>query len=201
MTTRSRRTDQLARLATLAGMQGVFGSMLDFQGGAFGLGLLSRFPITSHHVRPYDATPATPRDGSAREPRGALIAVVATPDGPLHVVNTHLDASADSRWRESEATQLAAIVDSLRARGARVIAGGDLNSRPGTPPQAILAAAGLQDAWEVCGRGDGNTFPAGKADRRIDYLYVTPGASCAGATVIPHAASDHLALFASLRLP
>ena len=200
MTTRSGGVDQLAALARRTGMHGAYGSTLEFQGGAYGLGVLSRFPIASRRLVVLPSDPPAPRSGTGREPRGAFIVVVTTPIGPVHVIDTHLDASADDRWRREEALAVVTLADSLSAAGARLLVGGDFNTTPGSFVHAIVADALLRDAWGVCGDGTGFTFPAAEPVRRIDYLFLSPASTCLAARVIPTDASDHLPVAVDVRI-
>ena len=190
-TTRSGRVDQPATLARLTGRHVAFGKSLDYQGGEYGIAILSRWPITSDTTLPLPIDPPQPRSGGSYEPRAALRVTIAAPGGPLAVVNTHLDASGDDRWRRQEIRTVIAIVDSLRSRGVPTLAGGDINSTPESEVQATARGAGLRDAWSACGSGAGLTYPADSAVKRIDYLYLTGSATCSGAAVITSQASDH----------
>lgn len=190
-TTRSGGVDQLDVLRRATGFHAVFGSTLRYQGGGYGLALLSRYPIRAHRLMPLPNDPPQPRAGGSREPRGALHAEVETPAGVLHVLNTHIDASANDQWRRQEATRLVAIADSIRASGAPLIIGGDLNSTPESAVQEIIRGAGLRDAWTLCGEGQELTFPARQPVKRIDYLYLTGTMRCTSARVVDTQASDH----------
>ena len=192
-TTRSGKVDQPATLARLTGFNVAFGKSLDFQGGQYGIAVMSRWRITADTTVPLPIEPPQPRAGSggSYEPRAAIRAVIAAPGGSLAIVNTHLDASADDRWRRQEIRMVIAIVDSLRARGMPTFAGGDINSTPESEVQAMARAAGLRDAWPTCGSGDGLTYPADSGTKRIDYLYLTGSAACTSAVVVGSQASDH----------
>ncbi len=196
---RSRGVDQPAELARLTGMQAAFGKTLDFQGGDYGIAILSRWPIDGDSLVRLVVEPPQPRSEGRTEPRGALHATLRSPWGPLEVVNTHIDASRDDRWRRQEMPQVVALATRLLARGGTVLAGGDLNSEPASEVQAMASRAGLRDAWAECGRGDGLTFPADTPVKRIDYLYLLGALGCAEATVLPGAASDHRALLVRVR--
>ena len=191
MTQRSGRVDQLAELRRTTGFHAVFGSTLPYQGGGYGIAVLSRHPIRAHRLIPLPNDPPQPRAGGSREPRGALHAEIETPSGVLHVLNTHIDASGDDRWRRQEATRLVAVADSLRATGARVLVGGDMNSTPESAVQQIVRGAALNDAWAICGGGQDLTYPAATPVKRIDYLYLTGTMRCSEARVIDTQASDH----------
>ena len=190
-TERSGRVDQVAELARLTGMHGVFGKTLDFQGGGYGLALLSRWPVSGDTLVQLAADPPEPA-ASAREPRGVLRARVAAPGGPLYLLNTHLDASGPDTFRLREAAALLEIAGRLREAGARVLVGGDFNA---TPESAVIAAvleAGWRDGWAACGgAGEGLTFPAKAPVKRIDYLFLPPETRCDSAAVVGGEVSDH----------
>src|SRR5688572_24043854 len=56
-TTRSGNVDQLAELQRRTGMNGAYGKALDFQGGEYGIAVLSRWPLRTIEVVPLQ-TPA-----------------------------------------------------------------------------------------------------------------------------------------------
>src|SRR5687768_15586880 len=71
-TTRSGGVDHLAELERLTGMSGAYGKSLDFQGGQYGIAVLSRWPITPVDVVALRTDPPQPRAGGSIEPRVAL---------------------------------------------------------------------------------------------------------------------------------
>jgi endonuclease/exonuclease/phosphatase family metal-dependent hydrolase len=200
-TARSGGADQPARLSELTGMRVAFGRSLIFQGGDYGIAVLSRWPITRERTIPLPVNPPQERSGSLHEPRVALQVVIASPVGDLNVINTHIDASRDDRWRRQEIATVLAVADS--ASGA-VLLGGDLNSTPDGEIQATVRSRGLRDAWLVCGNDDesaGMTYPADSSIKRIDYLYFRDTTSCATAEVIRTRASDHRPLLVRVLVP
>ena len=197
-TTRSGRVDQPAVLARLTGFNVAFGKSLDFQGGECGIAVLSRWPISSDTTIRLPVEPPQERSGTY-EPRSAQRVIVSSPSGPLAIVNTHLDPTANDHWRRQEIRTVVSIVASLRGRGMPTLAGGDLNSTPESATQDTVRAAGLRDAWTICGQGDGLTYPADSSVKRIDYLYLSGGATCTNATVVRTEASDHRPLFVTVR--
>lgn len=198
-TERSGGEDQAATLEALTGDTAVFGRTLDYQGGEYGIAVLSGFPVGDRGVVPLAVQPPQQRAGGSYEPRGMLVVTVATPAGMLRVVNTHLDASRSDHYRIQEVEQLVALADSLRGAGGPVVLGGDLNAEPDSDVIALLRAAGWQDAWDACGAGDGLTFPASAPVKRIDYLFISAGLECVHAEVIATVASDHRPLLVHLR--
>ncbi|HSP16340.1 MAG TPA: endonuclease/exonuclease/phosphatase family protein [Thermoanaerobaculia bacterium] len=179
-TTRSGNVDQVAELIRLTGMHGQFGKSLDYQGGEYGIAILSRWPITGHQIVPLRVEPPQVRAGGSLEPRIALIVTT----GSLRIANTHLDASREDTYRLQEIPQVLAA-----ARG--MIAGGDFNSTPDSAVHEQVLRAGRRDAWMECGRGDALTYPAITPQKRIDYLFLERGTRCSEATVIDTDASDH----------
>jgi endonuclease/exonuclease/phosphatase family metal-dependent hydrolase len=197
-TERSGRVDQLAVLARLTGFHAAYGKTLDFQGGAYGVALLSRWPVAADTLHLLD--PPEVRADPAFEPRGALRARVAAPRGALHLLNTHLDAGRADTHRLREVAALLEIAASLRASRAPVLLGGDFNATPESAVIGRVRQAGWRDAWAVCGVGEGFTFPAEAPVRRIDYLFVPPGAACEGAEVVGGEVSDHRGVVFTVRM-
>ncbi|HUH14148.1 MAG TPA: endonuclease/exonuclease/phosphatase family protein [Longimicrobiales bacterium] len=195
-TRRSGRVDQVAELERLTGMAALFGKSMDYDGGDYGIALLTRLPIREHAV--VRLTPPPVEGEESSEPRVALYALLETPAGALPVLNTHLDAGEGTHRRQEMLTLLATIQRRAGGHGPLVV-GGDLNARP---ESAELAAATLvlDDAWPRCGAGDGLTFPAHAPDRRIDYVLLR-GLECAGARVHPSTASDHRPLAVEVAWP
>ena len=70
VTTRTDAVDQASELGRLTGLESIFGRFMSYQGGAYGMAVLSRWPIVAvaNHRLP---------DGA--EPRSALSAVVRSP--------------------------------------------------------------------------------------------------------------------------
>ena len=200
-TRRSGNVDQPAVLAALTGFHVAFGSALDYDGGEYGVATLSRWPITHDTLIHLPVDPPQERAGGSREPRGALRADIASPLGALTIFNTHIDASREDTWRRQEARVLATLVAAARAQRPHVLLGGDLNSTPESAVQEGLRATGLRDAFAECGRGDGLTYPADSAIKRIDYLYLTGGMRCTVAEVPVTRVSDHRPLLVEVVIP
>ena len=200
-TQRSGGVDQVAELRRLTGYHGAFGRTLDYQGGQYGIAILSRWPIISDTMIQLPVVPPQERAGGSYEPRGALHVRIDTPGepGPLDVVNTHLDPSGDPHYRRLE------IVGVLRAvaeiGGTLTFLGGDLNATPDDSAIASIAGSGLRDAWIACdAAGPGLSYPASTPVKRIDYLWLPPRAECADARVLETQASDHRPLLVTLTI-
>ncbi|AQS41905.1 MAG: Endonuclease/Exonuclease/phosphatase family protein [Candidatus Tokpelaia hoelldobleri] len=93
-TARSKKVDQLKAIAEANGLYYAFGKALDFDGGEYGVGILSRYAIT------HSQTIRLP-SGEA-EQRVVLLAQISKPgfDSPLIIMATHLD------WKKDPAIRL-----------------------------------------------------------------------------------------------
>jgi endonuclease/exonuclease/phosphatase family metal-dependent hydrolase len=184
-TRRSGGVDQVARLRALTGYYGVFGRAIDYDGGKYGIAVLSRWPISADTLI---HLPVAEHD-STYEARGALVTMIARPGGTHRVIDTHLEAYKNA-YRLEQARTLASIAASQRDSGATIV-GGDFNSEPGSGVIAIFAESGWKDAFATCGVGSGLSFPADVPAKRIDYLLFSGTTRCVSARVLATEASDH----------
>ena len=185
-TRRSGGVDQLDSLRRLTGTHGVFGKAIDYDGGEYGLGILSRWSIESDSVFPLPVE--APHSGY--EARVALVAYIAFPSERMRVVNTHLDASREA-YRNQQSTALGRVAAGPPAAS---IIGGDLNSEPEQGVITTLSSFGFSDLYPGCGAGPGLTFPVANPIKRIDYLLASPRWRCVSASVLSADASDHRAV-------
>lgn len=190
-TTRSGKVDQVASLTALTGYHGSFGKTLDYQGGEYGIAILSRWPILADSLIHLPVTPPQLRSGASYEPRGALRVTIDAPGGALRVINTHIDASGDDTYRIQEAPSVISIGDAFRDSAGTTLIGGDLNSEPQSRVIGLFAPAGWRDAFNECGEGTGLSYPANVPVKRIDYLMMTGTTHCRKARVLVTEASDH----------
>jgi endonuclease/exonuclease/phosphatase family metal-dependent hydrolase len=197
-TARSGGVDQAGVLAERTGMQAVFGRAMEFDGGEYGIAVLSRRPIRSSRVVPLEV--ARPSELTARpyEPRALLHVVIDTRAGQLHLLNTHLDHQGDPVFRHPQVLQLLAYAADSVPRGAATVLGGDLNAVPEATEVRALGVA-FDDAWTRCGSGAGPTFRADRPVRRIDYILLA-GTRCVAARIIDTLLSDHRPLVVDLLL-
>jgi endonuclease/exonuclease/phosphatase family metal-dependent hydrolase len=187
----------VAVLERATGLHAAFGRTLDYDGGQYGIALLSRWPISDDTLVSLPVEPPQRRAGGSYEPRGALIARATAPDLVARLLDTHLDASGDDHYRRQEIAVInrllaALVADSSGGATRLVLAGGDFNAEPGSAVHAAALSAGWRDAWLECGDGTpGLTFPARAPVKRIDYLWLTGRARCTSARVVGGEASDH----------
>ncbi|HEX6167800.1 MAG TPA: endonuclease/exonuclease/phosphatase family protein [Acidimicrobiales bacterium] len=143
--------------------------------------------------------------------RIAQRAMVATPQGPLTLVNLHLTPHGEVARREVEAAKVLAMVDPL---AGPVLAVGDFNERPGGPVARQMAAAGLRDGWQQPSEAATGTdepptdpFPTNwrgwrrgtttVPSRQIDYVYVSPAVRSVEVRV-PRPGDDGLVRFSAI---
>ncbi|WP_156688602.1 endonuclease/exonuclease/phosphatase family protein [Mycobacterium sp. Marseille-P9652] len=160
---------------------------------AYGIALLSRYPVTSWQVVRLPRIPMRfpmylPGPNRVmivdEEPRAAVIARLRTPLGPLTVANTHL--SFVPGWNRR---QLRRLVRDLRGfPGPRLLAG-DLNMTPA----AVRRWSGMRPLAAAA------TFPAETPDRQLDHI-LTDDRRLRGSTVEAKAMpiSDHRPLAVDL---
>ena len=181
--------DQAGWLGTRLGMRSGFVPFMDFDGGAYGMGILSRLPLEGCR------TLALPP--GRHEPRTALDATVRLPDGrAVQVVGVHLDWLENDQERFAQAT---ALVEQLATIDGPLVAAGDFNDQP--PSRTIELVR--RTLTEVPKPGDAHlTFPADTPTIEIDYVWsrgdmLRPR----GATVIDErVASDHRPVLALIDL-
>ncbi|MDB4893430.1 MAG: hypothetical protein JWL61_5285 [Gemmatimonadetes bacterium] len=200
-TKRSGNVDQPATLAQLSGLNVAFGSALDYDGGKYGIAILSRWPILNDTLFHLSVDPPQERSGGSHEPRGALRVIVQSPFGRMAVINTHLDATATDRWRRQEADSIVSLVTQTRRTEGLVLAGGDFNSTPESAVQVAVRKSGLRDSWSECNGGQGFTFPDDNPVKRIDYLFLTGDVRCTSAQVINTRVSDHRPVLIEVVIP
>jgi endonuclease/exonuclease/phosphatase family metal-dependent hydrolase len=151
-TRRSGGVDQAAVLGEKLGMEVVFGKAMDFQGGGYGLAVLSRLPLDGHRIH---------RLPGAGEPRIALEAVVRSGAEELSVVCVHLDHQAEA----VRVAQVEALQKALDGR-KRVLLCGDFNDVPGS-----AALQGFSGEWQLVSKEHpAATYPAPQPERDIDHF-------------------------------
>lgn len=186
---RSGRVDQPAELARMAGLHASFGKSLDYQGGDYGIAILSRWRPKKTSVLHLAVAPPQTRAGGSKEPRAALRVKYHAGKLRLMVWDTHLDPSREDTYRNQEVNDLVQAFPSVR--DSLFLLGGDFNSTPDSDVHQALLNAGLHDAWQGCGEGEGMSYPQDKPRKRIDYLYLSPAFQCRSARVLEEPVSDH----------
>jgi endonuclease/exonuclease/phosphatase family metal-dependent hydrolase len=204
---RSSGLDQVAWLADRLALFGVFAAALlgdpdrgwvpppaeDPGGGAYGVGLLSRYALTGvRRLRlPGGGAgertgPPSRRPGWDDEPRVALRADVRVPGGPLAVTTTHLSYLP---WRGTRQLMTAARLAGAGHRPAVLV--GDLNL-------PVWVVRSCLPRWHHAGGGP--TYPARAPRLRLDQLLTRGPVEPDDALTKPPLTSDHRPVVADLRM-
>jgi endonuclease/exonuclease/phosphatase family metal-dependent hydrolase len=154
-TGRSRGRDLISELALLTRMNPLFGATMSFDGGEYGLGILSKFSFQSSRLHRLHSP-----DGS--EPRAALEAIVVIPSGDtVRFISTHFDHRETAiRSRQAEDVNTLFAFDSMPG-----IMAGDFNAVPGSDPIAIL-----EEHWNISSSSLEHTAPSHAPSSKIDYI-------------------------------
>ncbi|MEV0647075.1 endonuclease/exonuclease/phosphatase family protein [Phytomonospora sp. NPDC050363] len=203
--TRSAWADQPAELAEVLGATALFHPTIPSGENGYGNAVITRFPVESHRFVPLPTL-------DTQEDRGALHALLSTPHGPLHVVNTHLNHLPwDGAGRSRQLAVVSRLIEEVRAETpAPLVLTGDFNAPPARSELSAVRDV-LNDSWAGVHTGPrwlrwftlrapGGTFPSIWPVRRIDYVFATPDLQPVATTIPRGRASDHRPLAVDLRL-
>lgn len=186
---RSGGVPQADSLGRLLGMEAAFGAFMPYQGGEYGMAILSRYPVVGQ---------ASIRLPEGNEPRIALRADVLLPNGDtIAVVNVHFDWVADDAFRVAQATFLTTVLDTL---SRAYILLGDFNDEPGSRTLALFTARATEARKPAT---DHFTFSATDPVKEIDFIFAAPTDAWEVGTarvVDEPVASDHRPVVARLVL-
>jgi acetylornithine deacetylase/succinyl-diaminopimelate desuccinylase-like protein/endonuclease/exonuclease/phosphatase family metal-dependent hydrolase len=186
---RTEGKDEIAELAAMTRMEYAFAPNLDYQGGKYGVAILSRFPIKNTVHRMFE-------NKREAERRGMLLVEVEVERQLLTFVTTHLDYQfEDGRLFETEQ-----LMKHLAEVKGPLIVVADLNDVP-TGSAYQMMRTKFDDAWVVSrAKGDGFSYPADKPAKRIDHVFSGRGVRAKKAWVVESLASDHVPVVAELEL-
>lgn len=153
--TRSGGIDQAAELGKLLGMEHRFGHFMEFQGGRYGLAVLSRHPILE--TRRHELAPGA-------EPRCALEVVVQpfSPGPRLSFLSIHHDWTRE----DLRVAQVRDLLQAITPRPHPVVLAGDFNAQPGAASLALLREAGFL----FTDKKGAKTFSSTDPRIEIDYI-------------------------------
>ena len=183
--TRSGGIDQTAELARLTGMFGFFGKALDFQGGAYGIGILTSNPgkLVLHRRLP------------GYEMRTLIGVETTTSNGiPYRIYCTHFPLEYDLRILSA-----GILCEELRKSPLPSIVLGDFNCTPASYEWKLMAS--------LLTPANGNavlcTHPSDGPNKAIDHAFLHPSKQwkSLGLSVIDErVASDHRPILATATL-
>jgi len=189
---RSGSVDQPAWLGDRLGLHHAFATAVPWEGGEYGLAILSRFPILGTRAvhLPSRAILAL-ADGA--EPRVLLSATVDAPGGPLTFGSTHLGLHPTERILQAEA------IAAQLTRRQRTLLCGDLNEGHTEPAYLRLTGAGLVDCLGECGALPLRTYPSHAPTIGIDHVLRSADLPVPSrARAVETNASDHLPVVVDL---
>jgi endonuclease/exonuclease/phosphatase family metal-dependent hydrolase len=188
---RTEGKDEIGELAAMTHMDYAFAHNLDYQGGQYGVAILSRFLIQKTDHQKFE-------NKREAERRGMIRVEVEIDGRKVNFVTTHLDYQfEDGRLFETE--QLLRFLDGLKGP---LIVVGDLNDEPAGGAYKLMLTK-FTDAWPGSrAKGDGLSYPADKPAKRIDYIFygTADGVRAKKASLVNTLASDHLPVVAELEL-
>jgi len=189
--TRTQGIDEIAELAKLTRMDYAFAFNLRYQGGQYGVAILSRFPIRATDHRLY-------QNLREAERRGFIRAEVRVNGRLLNFVTTHLDYQYDD-GRLFETQQLLSALKDVKGP---LIVVGDFNDTPAGRAYQLMRYH-FGDAWiESRSTAEGFSYPADQPAKRIDYIFFrsTDRVRTKRAWIVSTQASDHVPVVADLEV-
>ncbi len=150
--------DEAKELARLTHMQSFFVKTLDYEGGAYGIAVLSRFPIEDSlgYLLPKES-------GTNEETRGLCMVKVQLPaNQPLYFASTHLGLSKNTRLLQADS-----IINVINKLSVPLIIGGDYNASPGSETINKLSSVLQRSCMTACDP----TIPYDNPREKIDFIF------------------------------
>ena len=156
-TERSGGSDQASEIAARLNMYHYFARAIDYQGGAYGVAILSRYKL----INPRTYGLPLPAGG---EDRVMAVASLKLPDSTaILFASTHLDAQSNSTNRLA---QVQRIVEIGEDEQLPIIIGGDFNAVPDSDEIGILDSF-FEKTCRLCPP----TIPVTTPTRAIDFIF------------------------------
>jgi len=188
---RTQRIDEMVELAKLTRMDYAFAFNLAYQGGQYGVAILSRLPITATEHRHF-------KNLREAERRGFIRAEVSFNGSRINFVTTHLDYQFhDGRLFETQ--QLLKALEEIKGP---LIVVGDFNDIPSGYSYQLMRYD-FDDAWTHSrGTEHGFSYPADKPSKRIDHIFFRrqDPIRARRAWIVNTLASDHIPVVADLEI-
>ncbi len=187
---RSGKVDQMKFLAENTGMYYAYARHFAFEGGSYGIGILSRYPLTNIKDHRIILTSDGKSDAVTR---ALLTANIFSGNKEIMFATVHMDyRDSNSRFAQSQ--------DLVKLSGGTklpFILTGDFNAEPGT--REIL---NLQTVLTDTGKDTDLTFSAIKPIKKIDFVMVSKMHLDKNkkVEVYPVLFSDHLPVMSTLRI-
>lgn len=184
---RTNGVDQMKELGRITGMHYAFVRHFAYQGGAYGMGILSRYPIIHADNKRMSLL-------KSRNPSTAMISALIQVSQKLKLRFASAHFALDDSSRLVQAQEAVYYLDADRHP---VILTGDLNAMPEAPEiQYLQSYFTGTDSKQIA------TYPAPVANKKIDYIFVRKKnlVDVKQHTVVVNSFSDHLPVFATINL-
>ncbi len=190
VTKRSNGVYQLKVLAEKLGMYYHFERTIPYEGGSYGIGILSKYPIKE--ATGYQLPSIT---GIPTEPRKLLVVKVEINKRPVYFACTHFDFK-NREVKMLQAREMVNVFSSLKKQ--RLIIGGDFNAVP--EEESIQY---LMQQYTNAGSMNAFTIPAERPNKKIDYFFYQPNGLLLkkDSVLATHSyGSDHLPVMAAFSI-
>lgn len=183
---RSGKVNQAEELAKLLGMEYYFSKSIDYNGGEYGVAILSKHPLSNKRR---EALPMP----TAGEQRSVAVATVTLPGGKtLDFGCTHLDLNVPNRTAQAEY-----LNNMSKTLGKPLVIGGDYNAEPSSSEMVKLKEEFTLSCMSTCAV----SFPVRNPTKAIDFMVANGKAKSLFTLVSAVAltgqyASDHLPVVA-----
>jgi endonuclease/exonuclease/phosphatase family metal-dependent hydrolase len=179
--------DFITELGFRTGMLATYARTIDFSGGYYGIGILSKYPFEQTRKI------MLPIPEGSNEQRAVLLADVELPGGRVFTFAcTHLDHSSSA----VRTIQVQAMGEILKNNRLPLIIAGDFNARPDSPE----IKDGMKDYLQAC--SNDFTFSSTDPKSKIDYIFCYPAADWKKVEAATRriTLSDHLPVTAVVQL-
>lgn len=193
---RTGRVDQPRRFSRALAYHGVFRRHFRYQGGDYGLMLLSRYRIDRVQRLSVQHSKLIILQARVHTP-GRSLTVFVVHFHPTNPLDEKQKRDINDRARMREARR---IYDVARKIEGPVIIMGDFNDDTGSPPYRLFASR-FQDACDKAGGWWDKTWPAKFPLTRIDYIWASPQIRIRRCRTLSSEASDHRPVLADVVLP
>ena len=182
--------DQAREIARLTGMKSFFMKALDYQGGEYGIAVLSRYPIVD------SAGYLLPRDPAIGGEDRAVASITVELPGKKRVIfaSTHLDLKEANRLSQAKA-----LIGHFENSSIPMILGGDFNALASSPVIELFD----RHFTRTCGNDCAPTIPVKNPNRTIDFIMYKPQANfkvLSTRVIDEQYASDHLPVVAEFEM-
>lgn len=182
--------DQVREIARLTGMKSFFMKALDYQGGEYGIAVLSRYPIVD------SAGYLLPRDPAIGGEDRAVASITVELPGKKKIIfaSTHLDLKEANRMSQAKA-----LIGHFENSSIPMILGGDFNALASSPVIELFD----RHFTRTCGNDCAPTIPVKNPNRTIDFIMYKPQANfkvLSTRVIDEQYASDHLPVVAEFEM-